>query len=83
MCIRDRCKECANRAVSAGRLTGIALGIIVACGLLAWAYRMQSWRQRRCIGPPLRFTDRLILWSVAIGLQAKVKILFGFYQVRL
>jgi len=79
----EECKECANRAASAGRLTGIALGIIVACGLLAWAYRMQSWRKRRFIGPPLRLTDRLSAWCVAIGLQAKLKILLGFYQVRL
>ena len=77
----EECKECANRAASAGRLTGIALGIIVACGLLAWAYRKQSWRKRRFIGPPLRLTDRLSAWCIAIGLQAKLKILLGFYQV--
>ena len=79
----EKCKECASPAASAGRLAGVTLGVIIACGILAWAYRMQSWRQRRFIGPPLRFTDRLIHWSVAIGLQAKLKILFGFYQVRL
>ena len=79
----EECKECASLAAAASRFTGVILGVIIACGILAWAYRMQSWRQRRFIGPPLRFTDRLIHWSVAIGLQAKLKILFGFYQARL
>jgi len=76
-----KCEKCDERTVAAGRLAGFALGIVTFCGLVAWAYSMQGWRQRRYIGPPLRLADRAIAWSMAIGLMAKAKILLGFYQV--
>jgi len=77
----DTCRECAAVGLAMGRLAGVALGLCAACALLAWAYSMQSWRHRRYIGAALRLTDRFVAWCVAIGLQAKAKILLGFYQV--
>ena len=77
-----KCEKCDESAVAAGRLIGLALGILIACGLLATAFSMRSWRKQRLVGPPLRFADRAVDWCLAIGLMAKVKILLGFYQVR-
>ena len=77
-----KCEKCDKSAVAAGRLIGLAFGILIACGLLATAFSMRSWRKQRLVGPPLRFADRAVDWCLAIGLMAKVKILLGFYQVR-
>ena len=59
---------------------GLVLGLCVACGLAAWAYHM-PWRKERFIGPLLRFADRSVKYYVGVGMTAKVKILFGFYQI--
>ena len=75
------CKECAPRAAVAGRIVGLVLGFCVACGLAVWAYSMTEWRKKRYIGRLLRFADRAVYIYVAIGLTAKTKVLFGFYQI--
>jgi len=74
------CKECAARDAAAGRIVGLVLGPCVACGLAAWAYHM-PWRKERIIGPILRFADRSVKYYVGGGMTAKLKILFGFYQI--
>ena len=77
----DECKECAARGAAAGSIAGIVLGLCVACGLAAWAYSMTDWRDKRYLGPILRFADRSVKYYVGGGMTAKVKILFGFYQI--
>ena len=77
----DECKECAPRDAAAGRIAGIVLGLCVACGLAVWAYSMTAWRKKTFIGPLLRFADRSVKYYVGGGMTAKVKILFGFYQI--
>ena len=76
----DECKECTPRGAAAGRIAGLVLGLCVACGLVAWAYNM-PWRKERLIGPVLRFADRSVKYYVGVGMTAKLKILFGFYQI--
>ena len=77
----EKCKECTPRGAAAGRIVGLVLGLCVACGLAAWAYNMPKWREKPYIGRLLRLADRAVYWYVAIGLTAKTKILFGFYQI--
>ena len=76
----DTCEVCAPRGAAAGRIAGLVLGLCVACGLAAWAYSM-PWRKERIIGSILRFADRSVKYYVGGGMTAKVKILFGFYQI--
>ena len=76
----DTCEVCAPRAAAVGRIVGLVLGLCVACGLAAWAYHM-PWRKERIIGSILRFADRSVKYYVGGGMTAKVKILFGFYQI--
>ncbi|EOD37990.1 hypothetical protein EMIHUDRAFT_200360 [Emiliania huxleyi CCMP1516] len=75
------CKECAPRGASAALIAGIVFVLCAACGLAAWAYSETGWRKKACIGPILRFADRAVYWYVGVGLTAKLKILFGFYQI--
>ena len=77
----DECKECTPRGAAAALIAGIVFGLCVACGLAAWAYSMTAWRKKRIIGPILRFADRSVKYYVGGGMTAKVKILFGFYQI--
>ena len=42
---------------------------------------MTAWRKKTFIGPLLRFADRSVKYYVGGGMTAKVKILFGFYQI--
>ncbi|EOD04884.1 hypothetical protein EMIHUDRAFT_220686 [Emiliania huxleyi CCMP1516] len=77
----DECKECAPRGAAAARIVGLVLGLCVACGLAAYCYSMTEWREKRCIGRLLRLADRAVYWCVAVGLTAKTKTLFGFFQV--
>jgi len=75
------CKECAPRGASAALIAGIVFVLCSACGLAAWAYSETGWRKKAYIGPILRFADRAVYWYVGVGLTAKLKILFGFYQI--
>ena len=77
----DKCQECTPRGAAAGRIVGLVLGLCVACGLAAYCYSMTEWREKSYIGLLLRLADRAVYWYVAIGLTAKLKILFGFYQI--
>ena len=77
----DECKECGARGAAAGRIAGLVLGLCVACGLAAYCYSMADWREKSYIGPILRFADRSVKYYVGGGMTAKVKILFGFYQI--
>ena len=77
----DECKECTPRGAAAALIAGIVFGLCVACGLAAWAYSETGWRKTAYIGRLLRFEDRAVYWYVGVGLTAKLKILFGFYQI--
>ena len=79
----DKCDECPAIGATAGRIAAVGLSLCVTCGFLAWAYSMQSWRQKRGIGPLLRLADCIVSTSVTAGLTAKIKIMVGFYQVSL
>ena len=77
----DRCKQCLAVRTAAGQITALAIGICIVCGLAWAAFKMESWRRKRCLGPLLRLADRAVTFSAAIGLIPKFKILLGFYQI--
>jgi hypothetical protein len=78
---REKCKACPRIGAVAGRLLALWLGLGAACGLLAWVYSQHAWRRLRGIGPPLKFVDLVLAKFSALGIQPKLKILFGFYQI--
>ena len=76
-----KCDKCLSVGGAAGRIAGIVLSLCVACGLAAYCYSRTDWREKSCVGPPLRFADRTVVYYVGMGLTAKMKILFSFWQV--
>ena len=78
----DKCAKCPAVGTAAGKLSGLVLGICIACGLTWVAYSTKSWRDKKpCIGCLLRLADRAVSIFATLGLLAKFKITFGFYQV--
>ena len=75
----SRCEPCfsesstptARTAAAIGKLIGACLAVALLVGALVLVHRQQAWRDRRVVGPCLKFSDRCIARSHAIGLAAK------------